>query len=169
MKSFKEIMAKVASPTPAPPPPPNAGVSDDLDRGFVAWMEKKAGEDAVKTASCGMDHKKLKSGERCEKCGEKIASVSIQSVRKALSSASDNKAGIEEAVQNFAGKEKLKSLLKGTALGGAATAGAGALYLKGRRDQRAKTAGVAENAENLELMAKIRARFAAGQPLGGDV
>ena len=184
MKSFKEIMAKVAMPpladhpqygkhigyfarkgvstpvyerTPGADADANralvarskmktAGVSDDLDRDFVSWMEAKAGEDVVKTAA-----------------------PSIQAVRRALEAGKVGSGALEEAVQNYAGREKLKSLLKGTVAGGALTAGAGALYLRGRRDQRAKTAGVIENQDNLDLLELIKKRVAAGAPLGGDV
>lgn len=142
MKSFKEIMAKVAGALPpelaanaarvkqvqdplrpgaeTPPKsllkarPKTASVSDELDGEFVGWMEAKAEEDVVKVA----------------------APLSTK-IRAALTSGKS-----QEAVEGLMSGEKLKSMLSGTAVGGALTAGAGALYLKGRKDQRRKTAGL---------------------------
>jgi hypothetical protein len=155
MRSLKEIMNKTAAASQASP----AGTNDALDQEFVDWMAVKASEDVVKVASCGADHKVLKSGERCGKCGEmsKTAAPSIQAVRRALSKA-DSKKGLEEAVQSFAGREKLKSLLAGSMAGGALTAGAGALYIKGRKDQHAKTAELEKEALSPSTIASAAAK-----------
>jgi len=184
MKSrLKEIMAKTAAGAP-PPLVPTAGVSDTLDRDFVGWMAEKAGEDVVKTATSlssmsydpksaqirslqaafGRDWKRRLAAARgmhednIMPGAVKTASTGMaQAVRKALEEGSRSTRAAEEAVHGLVGREKLKSLLTGTVAGSGLTAGAGALYVKGRRDQRAKTAGVIENPENLDLLAKVRA------------
>lgn len=144
-ETLPKAKLKMVASARANKPVKTASVSDDLDRGFVDWMKAKADEDVVKTAGF------------------------TQAMRKSLDAGKIGSRELEDSVRGLVGKEKLKSLLKGTVLGGAATAGAGALYVKGRRDQRAKTAGVVENQDNLDLLALIKKRMSAGSALVGDV
>jgi hypothetical protein len=76
------------------------GQLNNIGRDIAAGTSKTS---SVKTAMCGAEHKKLKPGAKCEKCGE-----------------------------------------------------------------MAKTAGIIEHDENLDLLAKIRARAAQGLGLNGD-
>jgi hypothetical protein len=316
----KSGLKMVAKMRPNKPQPKTASVSDDLDRGFVSWMEKKAGEDVVKeamsegfidamisskniigkggrtasqrlmrasdragsavsrrvdvdapkrmtsaaielrrqadrklnsigrdiatgasktagvkTAMCGADHGKLKPGKCCEKCGKMAKTAGLmldaknvaakskpylsliklrdgvmrgaEGATRNLSDKVDTLKGdpmyyakkvrdtmlkkqsslsdmehIDNALMEIGGDGKGRSKIlqrlqrrglvsgaKGALLGTALTAGAGALYLKGRKDQRAKTAGVAENQENLDLLDLIKKRMAAGSAMVGDV
>lgn len=263
----KSSLKMVAKMQPNKPQPKTASVSDDLDRGFVSWMEKKAGEDVVKVASddedddeeseCSMDHSKLKPGTKCKKCGEMCKESSVKEAlsrgfidtmisgkkiidkggrtasqrlmrasdrgqsafsrrvgadapKRMTNSALELQSQADNQLDNIgrgigrdiaAGRSKYASDLekyrdimmksapekvepavlkllkrrgaiggaKGALLGSALTAGAGALYIKGRKDQRAKTAGVVENQENLDLLELIKKRMAAGSAMVGDV
>jgi hypothetical protein len=134
--------------------------SDAIDNHFQSWMEKKAGEDVVKVASegedegseCSMDHSKLKPGTKCKKCGEMC---------KEASAKSQTSKEVGDMVSRLTRRHAA------AAAGISTASGLGGYYLGKKKGQK-KTAGVIEHDENLDLLAKIKARAAQGLGLNGD-
>lgn len=177
MKTISEIMAKTARVVNGVAVEKAAGVTrvdgrvtDSLDDEFLSWMSTRADEDlVVKVAmSCSHDHKKMKAGEKCRSCGEMAKTASDEENLTRIMRGSVPSDEILPKAMSAMRTAKLKSLVKGGLAGAALTAGAGALYLKGRRDQRAKTAGIAQHQDNLDLLSRIRARAAQGLTIDGD-
>lgn len=176
--------------------------SDAIDNHFRSWMQEKAGEDVVKVAMCGADHKKLKPGAKCEKCGEmrKEAADNVQpsrlrmlmtgnpAVRKKAMQAADSVFNVTNPEMAFV-RDKLtkKQASDGSKPGagesnamltrhmkkkffgpGFKTVGMTLVQPVNVKSKVEKQAGVIEHDENLDLLAKIRARAAQGLGLNGD-